>query len=59
MKSNSYRNFNEFVNDLRLMFKNPRTYNEDGSLVVQDVIELEKILEGFIDGYSQDAELSQ
>ncbi|KZP01987.1 hypothetical protein FIBSPDRAFT_704363, partial [Athelia psychrophila] len=49
--SNTYKNAAAYKDDLRLMFDNARTYNQEGSLVYVDAEEMEKAFEGAWDRY--------
>ena len=44
-----YTTWEECVNDFYLMFKNARTYNEEGSLVYQDADALQSILNATVE----------
>jgi ATP-dependent helicase STH1/SNF2 len=41
--SNYYKSVNAFRDDWRLMFNNARTYNQEGSWVYVDAVEMEKV----------------
>jgi len=43
MNSNYYKNVIDFREDMRLMFNNARTYNQEGSWVYVDAEEMEKV----------------
>ena len=42
IKSEDYKNVDQFISDARLMFNNCRQYNEEGSAIVKDANTLEK-----------------
>ncbi|XP_065223085.1 protein polybromo-1 isoform X3 [Planococcus citri] len=44
IRSEKYNSEEEILNDFKLMFRNCREYNEEGSLIYEDAIMLEKIL---------------
>lgn len=39
----AYYKVEQFMNDLKLMFKNAKTYNQEGSIVYNDAVKLEEI----------------
>jgi len=44
IETNHYTSEESCINDLKLMFNNCRTFNEDGSIIFDDSIKLEKIV---------------
>jgi ATP-dependent helicase STH1/SNF2 len=46
-----YSTWQECAQDFYLMFKNAMTYNEEGSLVYQDAIALQEILNSVVQQY--------
>ncbi|CAG0881534.1 unnamed protein product [Darwinula stevensoni] len=44
VKNDKYKSVQEFVSDCKLMFNNCREYNEEGSVIYQDAVILEKVL---------------
>ena len=44
IKSNRYKSVDSFMTDVRLMFNNCRTYNEEGSDIYNDANTLETVL---------------
>ena len=47
--SNYYKDVNAYRNDWKLMFRNARTYNQEGSWVYIDAEEMEKIFDATFD----------